>query len=179
MVSTSPESPRSHQEMESGEDTFRLLMNGAADAYLVIDSRGGFIYASQRACEVLGYSYEELLTLSVLDIAFDFDEFEEEFEAMVPGVPVTLPGYLRRKDGTTFPVEIQSSLIALDGHQGMFAVVRDIEERKRAEEALRESEEGYRPLYQNTPVMMHSIDLDGRLVSVNDHWLTVLGYERS
>ena len=47
------------------------------------------------------------------------------------------------------------------------------------EEASRESEERYRSIYQNTPVMMHSIDLDGRLVSVNDHWLKVLGYTRS
>jgi len=58
-------------------------------------------------------------------------------------------------------------------------VVHDIPERKRAGEALRESEERYRTLYQNTPVMMHSIDRNGQLVSVNDHWLEILGYERS
>ncbi len=96
MGSTSPKSPQAHQEMESGEDTFRLLMNGAADAFLVIDSRGRFVYVNRQACEILGYSYEELLTLSVPDIAVGFAKsFEEEFEAMVPGVPVTLPEYLR------------------------------------------------------------------------------------
>ena len=51
-------------------------------------------------------------------------------------------------------------------------------ERKRAEEALQESEERYRTLYNDTPVMMHSINRGGRLVSVNDYWLKALGYKR-
>ena len=46
-------------------------------------------------------------------------------------------------------------------------------------EALRESEERFRSLYENTPVMMHSIDHEGRLVSVNNYWLETLGYERA
>lgn len=54
-----------------------------------------------------------------------------------------------------------------------------IAERKWAEQALSESEERYRTLYNNTPVMMHSIDRDGRLISVNNYWLEVLDYERS
>jgi formate hydrogenlyase transcriptional activator len=45
--------------------------------------------------------------------------------------------------------------------------------------ALRESEARYRSLYNDTPVMLHSIGDDGRLVAVNDHWLEVMGYERS
>jgi formate hydrogenlyase transcriptional activator len=51
-------------------------------------------------------------------------------------------------------------------------------ERARAERALRESEARYRSLYNDTPVMLHSIGDDGRLVAVNDHWLKVMGYER-
>lgn len=50
--------------------------------------------------------------------------------------------------------------------------------RKRAESALRTSEEKYRALYSNTPVMMHSIDSEGKLIGVNNHWLSSLGYER-
>jgi PAS domain S-box-containing protein len=54
----------------------------------------------------------------------------------------------------------------------------DIIRRKEAEEALRKSEERYRSLYHNTPAMLHSIDNQGRLISVSDYWVKALGYER-
>jgi PAS domain S-box-containing protein len=54
----------------------------------------------------------------------------------------------------------------------------DILKRQAAERALREGEERYRSLYHHTPAMLHSIDTNGRLVSVSDYWLEILGYER-
>ncbi|MEW6670058.1 MAG: PAS domain S-box protein [Thermodesulfobacteriota bacterium] len=54
----------------------------------------------------------------------------------------------------------------------------EILKRRKFEHALRESEERYRSIYHNTPAMLHSVDTDGRLVSVSDNWLEVLGYER-
>ncbi len=55
---------------------------------------------------------------------------------------------------------------------------QEILQRKSVEKALRESEERYRSLYHNTPAMLHSIDLSGRLLSVSDYWAEALGYKR-
>lgn len=55
----------------------------------------------------------------------------------------------------------------------------EIVQRKRAEQALRESEQRYRSIYHNTPAMLHSINVSGMLVSVSDHWLEAMGYERA
>ena len=60
----------------------------------------------------------------------------------------------------------------------LMLVVRDITENRRAAEALRQNEEKYRTLYQRTPVMLHSIDGKGRLLSVSDRWLQRLGYSK-
>lgn len=56
--------------------------------------------------------------------------------------------------------------------------VREITARKKAEHELRLSEERYRHIYHKTPVMLHSIDVKGRIIRVSDHWLEVMGYER-
>ncbi len=61
---------------------------------------------------------------------------------------------------------------------GAVSVFRDITAIKQTEAALREEEEKYRSLYKNTPAMMHSIDSEGRLVSVSEFWLRTLGYSR-
>jgi len=61
---------------------------------------------------------------------------------------------------------------------GLHSVGRDITDRKRMELALRDSQERYRSLYESTPVMMHSIDEQGRLLFVSDKWLHTLGYGR-
>ncbi|XSE93955.1 PAS domain S-box protein [Pseudomyxococcus flavus] len=61
---------------------------------------------------------------------------------------------------------------------GAVSVFRDITALKQTEAALREEEEKFRSLYKNTPAMMHSIDSEGRLVSVSEFWLSTLGYTR-
>ncbi|MDQ1331552.1 MAG: hypothetical protein QG578_1820, partial [Thermodesulfobacteriota bacterium] len=73
------------------------------------------------------------------------------------------------------------SLTILIGISVFFLYGKATEEislRRSVENALRESEERYRSLYNNTPAMLHSVDPDGRLVSVSGHWLDVMGYER-
>ena len=61
---------------------------------------------------------------------------------------------------------------------GLLYILMDVTQRKKTEQALAESEDRYRKLYENTPAMMHSIDPEGRIISVSDYWLEKLGYSR-
>ena len=110
------------------------------------------------------------------------DEWRALCEGLKRGKPVERCETERlRKDGTV--VAVAMSLAPMTDDKGALVSIaslsRDITKRKRAEEALRQSEEQYRSLYSKTPAMMHSIDRNARLVSVSNMWLETLGYERA
>lgn len=84
------------------------------------------------------------------------------------------------RKGRKIWVEVNETPIVENGKTvAIVGSLTDITERKLAVEELRQSEERYRHLYKETPVMLHSIDQNGRLVSVSNYWIETLGYERS
>ncbi len=168
---------RAEMALQESEQRFRRLVEHAADAFLVVDDEGRFIDVNRRACDSLGYAREELLAMSISDIQVqvDFEKLKEMWKRMVPGVPLTLEGAHRRKDGTTFPVEVRVGLIELGGGQCKFALARDVTERKRIEHALRESEEWYRDFYEEAPIAYFSIGIDSRIRQANKRAAELLG----
>ncbi|MBN1136346.1 MAG: PAS domain S-box protein [Anaerolineae bacterium] len=119
------------------EERFRLLMEHAADAFFLHDIDTRILDVNRRACESLGYTREELLELRVRDFdsAFD-DQARNNWARLVPGRPETVERVHRRKDGTTFPVEVRLGVIESGERRLFLALVRDVTERKRTEEML-------------------------------------------
>jgi len=158
------------------------IFSRSNDAIFVVDPpRDEILDVNPRACEMLGYTREELLSIGVS--AIHPDEMPK-FLSFANSVYLDQNGWTDEltcltKTGEVLPTEISASMVEFDSKPCLVAIVRDITERKHTEEALRQSEERYRDLYEHTPVMMHSIDIDGRLISVNDYWLEALGYERT
>lgn len=126
------------ETLPESDERYRYLLEHVGDGVFIWTSDGRFIDVNQRACDSLGYTREELLTLSGQDIDVDWDvaRLAEFYDRMVPGVAVTAEGTHRRKDGTTFPVEGRMGLIELGGRQYVLALVRDLSERKQAEANL-------------------------------------------
>jgi PAS domain S-box-containing protein len=82
----------------------------------------------------------------------------------------------KRMDGSTFPADVLLTRIQLKSREVLQATVRDITERKKAEEALRGSEEKFRLLFENAPDIICTADLNGKLVDTNTQARKVLGY---
>jgi PAS domain S-box-containing protein len=114
------------------------LFEGIDDAVLVHDSEGHILDANPAACRRLDYTREELLRLSMGEIEDPdfFADFAQRFRAHQGPGPTATEGRHLSKDGRPIPVEINTSAIEVEGQTVFLAVIRDISERKRAEQRL-------------------------------------------
>jgi diguanylate cyclase (GGDEF)-like protein/PAS domain S-box-containing protein len=147
------ERKRAEEALRRSEGRFRQLFEHSVDALFVIhDETREIVDCNREACRSLGYSREELLALHLDDFVLEILSEEEKIQRgsntpwrrALAGEPGTIIGFhenvQRRKDGSTFPVETGVGSIDYGERRMILASVRDITERKRAEEALRRSE---------------------------------------
>ncbi|MBF0102102.1 MAG: PAS domain S-box protein [Desulfobacterales bacterium] len=200
--------------LQESEKRFRQLFNGSRDGVVIVNSQGMFIEANQAYCNMLGYTLEELKTME------DFyqitpEKWRQWEEDEIWKRRLLQNGYSGiyekeyiRKDGTIFPVELQSyTVFDQEGKLSyLWGVVRDITERKRAEEekdrlhaqliqlqkmeaeraivsltsAVKESEEKVKLLSSvvtQSSEGMGVANLDGILLFINEAWIAMHGYE--
>ncbi len=152
------------------------LFDQASDSIFIADSDGRFTDVNASACKMLGYTREELLAKTIVDIIppADVPRLTATREYLLsPGTAEVAEWTQLKKDGTPFPVEVSSKILA-DGRWQAF--VRDISERKRIERALQESEERFRLTFDEAPIGMGLVALDGRFVRVNRALCDIVGY---
>jgi PAS domain S-box-containing protein len=131
-----------------------------SEAAFLVDKDAGFVYVNEEACRGLGYRADELLGMTVMDIDphWPAQRWAGAWEALMEQRSLTLETEHRRKDGSLFPIEVSSSYFEFDGQAYSLCLTRDISERKRAETALRESEQRYRLVFENSPVSIWEED---------------------
>jgi PAS domain S-box-containing protein len=125
------------ERRRESEERFRLLVEHAADAFFLHDAEARILDVNRQTCESLGYTREELLSLSVqeFDPAFNPDTLDS-WARLAPGETRTVERVHVRKDGATFPVEVHLGVIEQGERRLYVSLVRDISERKQAEEML-------------------------------------------
>ncbi|NTW98786.1 MAG: PAS domain S-box protein [Geobacteraceae bacterium] len=128
---------RSEQAAIVSEQRFRDIFDSLADPVYIVDAAGKIIAANAQASRELGYSNEELLAKSIVDLDVVFTTLEQIsglFSHLLEIRGTTIETIHCRKDGSRFPVEINIRLIDFDGHPSVLGVARNISERKQAEE---------------------------------------------
>jgi len=138
-------------------ETLRLIqyaLDNISDGALLISSDGRFVQVNRAACALLGYSEEELLKMSVSDINPDFlpDIWPAHWEEVRKERLATLEGVLKTKSGQFIPVEIHANFVEFEGKEYHYTFFRDISERKKAEQALRESSQMLKLVLDTIPV---------------------------
>jgi PAS domain S-box-containing protein len=133
---------RAEQELRASEERFRSFVDHATDGFFLFDEHQALLDVNRQACESLGYSREEMIGMHPRDFDVGLDEasIARIAERVKIGETVTFESLHRRKDGTVFPLEIRARQFQQGGRSFRLSLARDITERKRAEEVLRESE---------------------------------------
>ena len=136
------ERKRAEEALRESEERFRSLVDQAVDAIFLHDLKGRLIDVNERACSNLGYSREQLLNMSVGNIAVDYDAdtMGKKYRELAPGEAHTKVTLHRRKDGTTFPVEVHYGRLDSRGQSMVVALVRDITERKQLEAQFQQAQ---------------------------------------
>ncbi len=130
-------------KVRDSEARYRTLVEQAADGIFVTDAEGNYLDANTAGCELLGYSRDELLAMNVRDVIATEPGVHDppQLEDLRAGIVVIRERHVRRKDGSVLPVEVSAKGLP-DGR--MQGIVRDISERKKAEQQRQELAEQLR-----------------------------------
>ncbi len=165
---------QANKRLRESEMRFRLVVDQVADALYVHDQDGRLLEVNQRACDALGYPRDTLSGMNILDLEEDLklENARAMWQSLRPGEQRTLVGRHRRKDGSTFPVETRVSCFDLQGQRLIVALARDIGQRLRAEEKLRQAA----VVFHNAQEGIMITDEHARIQAVNQAFCDMTGY---
>ena len=161
----------------------RHSIDSATETLVTIAKDGHFADVNDAFCRKSGYSKDELLTMSVHDIDPDYNAeiWSAFWNKLKQSGSLTIETTHRTKKGKTYPVETTLTYFEYNGCEYHCGFARDITERKRAEDALRESEEKFRGIFDtiNDGIHIHTIEPDGKpgkFIAVNEVACRMLQY---
>ncbi|MFQ5975464.1 MAG: PAS domain S-box protein [Candidatus Hydrothermarchaeales archaeon] len=166
------------------EERYQILVENTNDAICFISPEGEYLFYNSKFLEMFGYSEEEMEDKTFYDIVHpdDLSLVKKRREARLRGgdVPRNYEYRAITKDGSTLYIETNATLVKRgDEVLGIQTILRDVTERKRVEEALRDSEERYRALFEQAADSIGLVDpKTGALVEFNDRTHENLGYTR-
>jgi PAS domain S-box-containing protein len=177
-ITTQKEIEAALRESEERLRRYELLAMHSRDIILFMNSDDGrLLEVNTAAVEAYGYTREELLKLTIHELRMaETRELTSELMAKAVEHGIQFETVHRRKDGSTFPVEVSSQGAMIGKEQTLISVVRDITERKQAEEALAESERRYRGIVETSEEGIATHEPDGTITYVNQRMADMLGY---
>lgn len=170
-----------HAALHKSEAHYRSTVDQAAVGITHVSPDGRFLHVNRYFCDLVGYSEEELLGMSFRDITFaqDLSANEEQARQLLDGnlASFALEKRYVHKSGSLVWVHLTASVLFAAGGapQYFISVVRDISERKRAEDEIRQTSEAFRALAENTPDSVARFDRELRYAYVNGRAVERMG----
>ncbi len=168
-----------HDEpLKSALEKLKLIYDFVNDFIVVLNEKGKFIEINQKVVELLGYSKEELLEMSPIDISISEEaqlveeRIKDTFKDGANLFEIKLYDYKKR----IIPLELNAKLLQFNDEPAIIAVGRNILERKRMESSIKESELKYRSILENIREGYYEIDINGDFTFLNNYFSELLNY---
>jgi two-component system NtrC family sensor kinase len=162
-----------NEALRDSEERFRSLFDLASDSIFLLNAAASdgplIVDANGAACKINGYPREELIgsPVALLDAPENAGFMPDIIKRIMTGSPVTFEVSHVRKDGHVFPLEVSAQLIHLSGRPYVLAIERDITERRRMEDALREVSRQQEAILNNIPDLAWLKDRESRFIAAN------------
>jgi two-component system sporulation sensor kinase A len=166
------ERKRIEEALIESEERFRKIFENANDGLIYLDTSGRIVDVNEKAVKTFGGSKEELLGKHFIRVGVfslrDLPKLLSVFARILRGKEGYTSLRIKNKKGEELYLECSSSIIKVDDKLvGILVIARDITERKKMEEKLRESEEKWRSLVKNAPNIIIIVDRDGKIQFIN------------
>lgn len=163
--------------LRASETRFRRLVENATDSFFLHDLDGNTTDANQHAADSLGYTLDELLSLSIGDIEVGHNDqsLRTIWEKLQGGEAMAVQGKHKRKDGKTFPVDVRIGGVEVDGRPHILALARDTTERDRVQRQLEQASK-MATLGEMGAGIAHELNQPLQIIRIaSDHCLAMLG----
>jgi PAS domain S-box-containing protein/putative nucleotidyltransferase with HDIG domain len=174
---------KAEDTLRESEEQLSTSLENAPDGIYMSDLEGNFLYGNRRCEEIIGYKREELIGKNFLELnVLAESSLARAVEVLNDNVKGKSTGpdevELISRDGRRIPLEINTSVVYRKGQSIVLAFVRDITERKQADDALKESESRLRRFYESGLMGVIYWNMNGQIVDANDKFLAIIGYSR-
>ncbi len=166
--------------LKESERNLMLIIENIPMAVFAHDTDGEILIVNKKSTDYTGYSREELLKMTVSDIDKDIitrNDREKIWTQIQYTEHKQFFAKHYRKNGSTYPVEISLAAVILKNKPVLLALVQDITERKKAEQALWESKEKFKTIFNNAPLGIFRSTPQGKFIEVNPALAHMLGYQ--
>lgn len=163
---------------KQAEEEYKSIVQTSIDGFWIVDKYGKIIDINDSYSNIIGYTKEELLQMSIQDI--EVNENEDEVRRHLSDL--IQRGWDRFetkhscKNGSLIDVEVSATYSRDNEH--IYVFIRDITEQKNLEEVLKNNEEKFKELFEHAPFGYQSLDEEGRFIEVNQIWTETLGYSK-
>ena len=171
---------QTQKKLIESEEKYRTYIEHANDGISVVH-KGKITFVNSRLAEIMGYKVDELVGKDFLQFIpkGKLNQITDNLKRRLAGeeVPQVYESRILHKDSSEIDVEFNITTIESNDEPATLTIIRDITERKQAEETLRESQEKYRALFSNAQVALFRTRIsDGKLVQINERYAKMAGY---